>query len=100
MTISRLEFRAMGSKVLVVQDGAEADPERSPVPGWFEEWEQILSRFRWDSELTRVNTMCGSAVQLSEQFWNVLLAAVRFSAAALLIGPTNARDPPRRVAVL
>jgi hypothetical protein len=41
MTMSGLNSGRWDRNVLVVQDGAEADAARSPVPGWFEEWEQI-----------------------------------------------------------
>lgn len=38
----------------------EAQDQLNEVPGWFETWEQHLSRFRPDSELSRVNRHGGS----------------------------------------
>jgi thiamine biosynthesis lipoprotein len=55
--MQKVQFRAMGSRILVLLDGGEAaspDPLR-PVPRWFEEWEAALSRFRQESELTLLN---------------------------------------------
>lgn len=42
------------------------------VPTWFEEWEQILSRFRPESELNRLNNHPGLPLQVSEPLWDVL----------------------------
>src|SRR4051812_49122226 len=53
-----IEFRAMGCKMLAAIDG-EAEKVRpllEQVPEWFERWEQALSRFRADSELSRLNS--------------------------------------------
>ena len=46
--MQRLEFRAMGCHMLAVidRDDERADAQLRAVPGWFEEWEQQLSRFR------------------------------------------------------
>lgn len=58
--VHRLHFRAMGTEMLVcVDNGSDQSPvELADVPGWFEEWEQTLSRFRVDSELSRLNRAC------------------------------------------
>ena len=54
----------------------ETEPARlSHVPEWFEEWEQSLSRFRFDSELTRFNQTHEQPVHVSDTFWNVFQAA-------------------------
>jgi thiamine biosynthesis lipoprotein len=42
------------------------------VPERFEEWEQALSRFRPDSELSKLNRSGGRAVPVSPDFWEVL----------------------------
>jgi FAD:protein FMN transferase len=75
----KIEFRAMGSQI-----AAFIDNENHPsvqalerIPGWFEEWEQALSRFRPDSELNRLNAMGGSAVKTSPTLWSVLQAALQ-----------------------
>jgi thiamine biosynthesis lipoprotein len=71
-------FRAMGCEMLVALDGDGADPAAETAlelaPIWFEHWEQSLSRFRPDSELSRVNATQGP-VHVSDTFWQVLLAA-------------------------
>lgn len=73
--LHRLEFHAMGCEMLAIVE-CEAAPESLPkVPGWFEEWEQILSRFRYDSELSRLNQIHDRPVQVSETLWNVLQSA-------------------------
>jgi thiamine biosynthesis lipoprotein len=45
------------------------------VPQWFEEWEQILSRFRLNSELTRLNQTHERPVKVSQTLWDVFQAA-------------------------
>ncbi len=47
------------------------------VPGWFEAWEQSLSRFRETSELSRLNQRTGEPVAVSQPLWEVLQAALR-----------------------
>jgi len=72
-----LSFRAMGCQIKAFLD-SEAEVAREElemVPIWFENWEQILSRFREDSELSRVNRSDGSWIGVSGTFWNVLEAA-------------------------
>jgi thiamine biosynthesis lipoprotein len=54
------------------------------VPGWFEGWEGALSRFRADSELSRLNRSAGRPTPVSEVLWQVIRAAV--SAAELSEG--------------
>jgi thiamine biosynthesis lipoprotein len=59
------------------------------VLGWFEQWEQALSRFRPDSELSRLNRCTGQPVAVSEILWEVFHAAreaERFTAG--LVTPT------------
>ena len=70
-----LEFRAMGCEMLAVVDRESTSPMLANVPAWFEEWEQILSRFRYDSELTRLNQAHEQPVQVSEVLWDVFQAA-------------------------
>lgn len=66
----------MGSKILASVDQEEELPALEMVPSWFEEWEQILSRFRIDSELSRLNARAGSPVEVSPELWEVHMAAV------------------------
>lgn len=46
------------------------------VPKWFEEWEQVLSRFRIDSELSELNRKAGAPVVVSETLWDVFVASL------------------------
>src|SRR5579875_2128594 len=80
--LTRLVFRAMGCEVQVVIDrtGARAERLLGQVPRWFAEWEARLSRFRPDSELSRLNRCPGQAVPVSRTFWRVLRAALRAAA--------------------
>ena len=75
--VHRVSFRAMGTDMLVcVDNGLETPPvELAEVPRWFEEWEEVLSRFRVDSELTRLNRTSNWLVPVSETLWQVFQAA-------------------------
>jgi len=65
----------MGCKMLAVVDRESTPSLLSKAPEWFEEWEQALSRFRYDSELTRFNQVHESPMRVSETFWQVFDAA-------------------------
>lgn len=74
-----ITFHAMGCEIIAMVDSDE--PERAAemlqlVPGWFEEWEQVLSRFRLDSELMQLNGKHNRPVQVSETLWEVFEAAL------------------------
>ena len=73
--LHRLEFRAMGCEMLAIVDAKSRPSLLAQVPEWFEEWEQVLSRFRFDSELTRLNQTHEQPVSVSETLWDVLQAA-------------------------
>jgi len=73
--LQRFEFRAMGCDMLAVMDSEATSQMLSHVPEWFEEWEQALSRFRIDSELTRLNQTHERPVKVSQILWNVFQAA-------------------------
>lgn len=71
--LHRMPFRAMGCDVLAV---LELDSETTPailnrIPAWFEEWEQTLSRFRLNSELSLLNQAFDQPTQVSQTFWDV-----------------------------
>lgn len=70
-----LEFDAMGSKMLAAVERTAKSPTLPHVPDWFEEWEQVLSRFRYDSELTHLNQTHEQPVHVSETLWEVFQAA-------------------------
>jgi thiamine biosynthesis lipoprotein len=74
--LHRLEFRAMGCEMLAVVDGKSGPLLFERVPKWFEEWEQTLSRFRFDSELSSLNQTHEQPVHVSETLWDVLQAAL------------------------
>jgi thiamine biosynthesis lipoprotein len=71
--IHRLEFRAMGSRMLAMLENPASEPpdDLQNVPLWFEEWEQILSRFRSDSELCQLNIHAGEKTAVSQVLWDV-----------------------------
>ena len=75
--MKRLEFHAMGSHMLAILDSSSpaAGSVLQNVPGWFEQWEQALSRFRIDSELSRLNRSEGQPVSVSDALWDVFHAA-------------------------
>ncbi len=73
--LQRLEFHAMGCEMLAVVDSESTSQTLPRVPEWFEEWEQVLSRFRYDSELTLLNQMHERPVQVSQALWKVFQAA-------------------------
>lgn len=79
-------FRSMGSEVAVVlaQDvvaGSEwagwVGDFLAQVPVWFEQWEQVFSRFRSDSELSGLNRHVGDWCRVSDVMWEVLVWADR-----------------------
>jgi thiamine biosynthesis lipoprotein len=76
--IYKTEFRAMGSHVtaLLETDEDHADVLRQ-VPGWFQEWERVLSRFWLDSELNELNRRKGESVAVSSTLFDVLTLSVR-----------------------
>lgn len=73
--LQRLEFHAMGCEMLAVVDHKSTSQQLAQVPVWFEEWEQALSRFRINSELTRLNLTHERPVKMSQILWDVLQCA-------------------------
>lgn len=63
----RIRFRAMGSNIeaMTASDSKPAQELLAVVPEWFEEWESILSRFRPESELSRLNSQPETPVMVS-----------------------------------
>ncbi len=89
--MKRIEFRAMGSRMLALLDGPsdQAEEALGHLPAWFEEWEQVLSRFRPGNELDRLNHSKGLPMAVSRTLWEVFQAACaaeRFTAG--LVSPT------------
>ena len=70
--LHRLPFRAMGGEMLVVMEGENSAPSIiDEIPVWFEGWEQTLSRFRPNSELSRLNQTFDQPVEVSDTLWDV-----------------------------
>lgn len=78
--MNRVTFPAMGTGIDAWCDDAEGAEE---VRAWFEEVESVCSRFRLDSELSRINEAVGGAVTMSDLLAEVMQAADR---ARLLTG--------------
>ncbi len=75
--MQELAFRAMGCRMLAVidRDDERAAARLAEVPDWFEAWEQQLSRFRADSDLSRLNA-AGRPVVVPQALWKVIGAAL------------------------
>jgi FAD:protein FMN transferase len=75
--MKRLEFQAMGSRMLAILESSDpaAEDILQFVPEWFEGWEQSLSRFRIDSELTHLNHSEGRPMPVSDTLWEVFQVA-------------------------
>jgi thiamine biosynthesis lipoprotein len=67
----------MGTEILACVDVDSGQPPAllAEVPRWFENWEQTLSRFRPDSELSRLNLTVDQPVRVGDVLWNVFQAA-------------------------
>ncbi len=70
-------FTAMGSRIFIAVDTDDQSifSETLKAQQWFEEWEQVLSRFRFSSELSEINRHPGTANRVSGTLAEVLLAA-------------------------
>ncbi len=69
-----LTFRAMGSQILIALDTNDKSvlEEAWQAHVWFEEWEQVFSRFRISSELSKLNNHPGIPVQVSDPLFELL----------------------------
>jgi thiamine biosynthesis lipoprotein len=72
-------FRAMGCQMSAFIDSPSntAQEKLAQVPSWFETWEQVLSRFRVDSELSKINRQSGIPSRVSEVFLSVLSLSIQ-----------------------
>jgi FAD:protein FMN transferase len=75
--MEQIEFKAMGCQMLATLDSHSPKTRQrlERVPEWFEEWEQCLSRFREDSELSNLNRSAGATRRVSKILWDVFQAA-------------------------
>ncbi len=76
--MQKIVFRAMGCNIAAIIDRDDAQTAKGleQVPAWFEEWEQILSRFRPDSELSRLNASAGLPFVIGPVLLEVLTLAL------------------------
>jgi thiamine biosynthesis lipoprotein len=74
--MSREQFRAMGTTITLLLPEQRRSQGLSLVQDLFEEWEEILSRFRPDSELSRLNKAAGKQAIVSELLFKVLKEAL------------------------
>ena len=76
--LDAIEFRAMGSAMRAIVDASPVAATRAlvQVPSWFETWEHMMSRFRPDSELSRVNAESGRWVHVSSGLCEVIGVAL------------------------
>jgi FAD:protein FMN transferase len=75
--MARLEFHAMGCEMLAILEAPNPAARRrlARVPQWFEAWEDHLSRFRPESELSRLNRSSGQMVSVGPTLWAVFQAS-------------------------
>lgn len=74
--MGRAEFRAMGTTISLLLPENRLKVGTSAVRSLFDEWEQALSRFLPESELSRLNARAGQAVAVSDLLYIVLSRAV------------------------
>lgn len=80
--MARVEFRAMGTAVsLLLPEGARAEEGGELARMLSAEWEAALSRFRPESELSRLNARAGEPVSVSPLLYEVLETALQAAAA-------------------
>src|SRR6266571_8733522 len=72
----REEFRAMGTTISLLLPESQAALGAEIVRSLFSEWEQILSRFLPDSELSQLNAHAGTPVAVGDLLYTVLATAL------------------------
>ena len=72
----RERFHAMGSTVTLLLPEARAAEGKRAVLALFAEWEETLSRFRPDSDLSRLNRCAGRTMAVSPLLYHVLQTAL------------------------
>ena len=72
----REEFRAMGTTVSMLLPANQSELGIKIVRTLFTEWEQTLSRFLPESELSRLNQRAGISVAVSDLLYHVLATAL------------------------
>ena len=74
--LHQIVFRAMGSQIFVAVESPLPPTELNNVSNWFEEWEESLSRFRPNSELSKVNRVASMPTEVSQTFADVFETAL------------------------
>ncbi len=74
--MSRKQFRAMGTTITLLLPQDQQIKGSAAVRELFEEWEQTLSRFRPESELSQLNQHAGGLVIVSKLLFDVLMEAL------------------------
>lgn len=74
--MQRQEFRAMGTTIELLLPQQQAEQGGEAVRQLFAHWEQTLSRFQADSELSRLNRTAGKPTRVSRLLLNVLQTAL------------------------
>ena len=72
----REEFRAMGTTITMLLPASLGEVGVKIVRALFAEWEQTLSRFVPESELSRLNQHAGTSVAVSDLLYHVLATAL------------------------
>ena len=72
----REEFRAMGTTISMLLPESQAETGTQIVRALFSEWEQALSRFIPESELSQLNQQAGTPVAVSDLLYDVLATAL------------------------
>ena len=72
----REEFRAMGTTISMLLPENQAERGAQIVRTLFSEWEQTLSRFLPESELSQLNQRAGTPVAVSDLLYTVLATAL------------------------
>src|SRR3989475_12024994 len=72
----REEFRAMGTTISMLLPESQVEMGDQTVRALFSEWEQTLSRFIPESELSQLNQQAGTPVAVSDLLYDVLATAL------------------------
>ena len=72
----REEFRAMGTTISLLLPESQAEIGVQTVRALFSEWEQTLSRFIAESELSQLSQQAGTPVAVSDLLYDVLATAL------------------------
>jgi thiamine biosynthesis lipoprotein len=72
----REEFRAMGTTISLLLPESQAALGVRIVRSLFNEWEQVLSRFLPNSELSQLNARAGTPMAVSDLLYTVLATAL------------------------